>query len=310
MKYIFPKLKNWQDFEILCKDAMSKKLSINFSQFGRHGQKQNGIDFYAQDYSTDTILAIQCKNTNRLTIEQIRKDMEKIKNLKMTIKTLYFMTSSNRCSILQEQTTNISTIPVEIIFWEDIEEILNDYPEIVSKYYPNHHDNQTTLEFFDGRENFFQVYSKSDTFNELRLVSTEYHITIEIHNQDICIRYNDEVYSPLNIYENYVTLIDLPFKQLYFYVQELYKNESILEFKAEISKQWGVTINVGLESVIYNGSYYIKNEFLYSDEGQEIDPISSKYLFNIINHLKTIHSMILKVLPNKYFSTQTLGTRQ
>lgn len=110
---------------------------------------------------------------------------------------------------------------------------------------------------------------------------------------------NDEFYRPLYSYGNYITLINLPFKQLYSYVQELYKNETILEFKTEISQQWGIEINVSLERVRYNGSYYIENEFLYSDEGIKIDPITSKYLFNIINHLKTINSMILKVLPNK-----------
>lgn len=297
MKYSFQKLKNWQDFELLCKDAMNKKLSLDFLQFGRPGQKQKGIDFYAVDYSNNVKIAIQCKKTDKLTMKQIEEDIEKIKNLTIPIKMLYFMTSSNRDSILQEQTASNNTI--KIIFWEDIEEILNDYPEIAIKYYPNYQINQTSLEPFDGRENFFQVYSRDNTFNELRLISTKYNIIIEVHNQDISIRCNDEFYRPLYSYGNYITLINLPFKQLYSYVQELYKNETILEFKTEISQQWGIEINVSLERVRYNGSYYIENEFLYSDEGIKIDPITSKYLFNIINHLKTINSMILKVLPNK-----------
>ena len=78
MKYSFQKLKNWQDFELLCKDVMNKKLSLDFLQFGRPGQKQKGIDFYAVDYSNNVKIAIQCKKTDKLTMKQIEEDIEKI----------------------------------------------------------------------------------------------------------------------------------------------------------------------------------------------------------------------------------------
>ena len=292
MRYTFPKLKNWQDFEILCKDIMSENLSVNFIQAGRLGQKQKGIDFYGLDLNHKYI-AIQCKNSNKLTIGQIKKDIEKIEELEVPISTIYFMTASNRNFYLQEQITKITTFPlkIEIIFWEDIEELLNVYPIIAHKYYP-YYNKQDLQKFFDGRENFFRLYAKDNNLKNLWLISNEYNIKIEVQNDDISIRYNNDTYDRRYIYDKYITLIELPFNQLYFFIQELYRDESITEFTTSISQQWGIEINVGLETVIYNGSYYIENNILYDDLKQKIDPITSKYLFNIINHMKYIHNII------------------
>jgi len=293
MKYKYPKLQNWQDFELLCRDIMSAELSINFIQFGRYGQKQNGIDFYAK--LSSTVIAIQCKNTNKLTLKQIQKELEEIKYLDINISSLYFMTSSNRDVELQKQIINYN-IELNILFWEDIEERLNKHKDIVLKYYPNYNTNIQT-DFFNGKENFYQLYQ--DKNKDLLLICNEYNIIIEIKRQDISLRFNNDTYRVLNNYDDYITLIELPFNELFIQIQNLYYNEGeVLSFDLLVSPDWGIEINVGLEGVLYCGSYYIENNLLYSDDEKMIDPITTKEIFRVIQILENMKDIVYDKLNN------------
>lgn len=45
-----PKPKNWQDFEIMVRDAMSQSWkAADLQMNGRPGQAQNGVDIYGPD---------------------------------------------------------------------------------------------------------------------------------------------------------------------------------------------------------------------------------------------------------------------
>ncbi|WP_458397530.1 hypothetical protein [Anaerotignum sp.] len=39
-----PKSRSAEEFEIMCADVLTMMYNISFAQYGRQGQKQNGID--------------------------------------------------------------------------------------------------------------------------------------------------------------------------------------------------------------------------------------------------------------------------
>jgi len=150
IKSFFPP-KNWQDFEMFIKDLSIEKFNNSFDLYGRSGQNQNGVDIIGNDKKN--IIGIQCKHkmiskrTSTSFVTEINKTIidDEISNANNFIPQLdrfIIATTSFRDVKIQSHFTKInkereikSLFPVEIWFWETIEEEINSNINILKKYY-------------------------------------------------------------------------------------------------------------------------------------------------------------------------------
>lgn len=141
-----PKSRSAEEFELMCCDVLQKRCGAFFQQYGRNGQKQNGIDLYAlSPQSNGHYIVAQCKNyfgdsTASALISKIKADIDAVaQQTILPIQRPYIMTSFNRD--VQIQNTIIkqqASCPFQLVvmFWEDIQrDILSDQT-LLAKYYP------------------------------------------------------------------------------------------------------------------------------------------------------------------------------
>ena len=144
-----PPPRDWQVFEDLCCDLMRREWNDpNTQKNGRSGQRQKGVDIYGQPNQEADWVGLQCKWKNpltgsRLSLEEIRKEIEKARDFQPGLKRLVIATTAPRDSGLQEEVRKLDeaerracSFSVAILFWEDIVSRLGDFPELAQKYYP------------------------------------------------------------------------------------------------------------------------------------------------------------------------------
>ncbi len=139
-----PKKTDPKIFEQMVRDCANKKYNKEFSLYGRTGQKQHGIDIYCV-YKFEEV--IQCKNytTNdkKALQDAINKDFQSAyeyfyNEKNCCFKSFIIATSADKDKIgddvIIEHNLN-NDIKIEIWFWEDIEEIILENPDLLWKYY-------------------------------------------------------------------------------------------------------------------------------------------------------------------------------
>lgn len=154
MKFINKELNKFideEEFDIFCKDLFRAILKDDSTRrYGRKGQKQFGIDIH----SPKSKKGIQSKvrdNSKKsiLTTDDIDKDLEKAQTIPLDINTLVFATTSirdteiqNHVDSLNQSLTGANKIQfVEVYFWEDLLEELEDCKEIYLKYFSDDEQN-------------------------------------------------------------------------------------------------------------------------------------------------------------------------
>lgn len=120
---VLPIPANWQDFENIVTEALKIRYSNpNFTKNGRLGQKQNGVDIYAQ--SESNVIAAQCKLTfDTIDEKVILAEIQNAKNFDPHITIFHICTTSPRDAKLQqfirEQQISAGFL-CDILFWDDI----------------------------------------------------------------------------------------------------------------------------------------------------------------------------------------------
>lgn len=131
----YPIPKHWADFEQLLAD-----LHPEMHPYGRPGQNQDGIDLV----SNDGTRVIQAKKrglgVENITIANLSSWISRANDFykKRPFKTFILATTQQRDKYLQDELLNhIDGIKfeVEILFWDSIENLLRERPELTRKYY-------------------------------------------------------------------------------------------------------------------------------------------------------------------------------
>ena len=145
------KTKDWKEFEEMVCVCASLKWEMRFVNYGRSGQKQNGIDIISEDGK----IAIQCKscpdnkNAKRL-ISEITRDFRKITKLTQPIERFVVATALDADTHILEciQSLQNGAICIEVMFWDDICKIFADNPYLYKKYYPTLSTSKTRGQLF------------------------------------------------------------------------------------------------------------------------------------------------------------------
>ncbi len=157
-----PKLKDDSFFEDLVCDIFSRKfINPNLQRFGRKGQAQYGLDILGFNFGTNEIEGIQCKNhldvpTNKIQSvmeADITESLEKLKKAGIKLNNFYYVTSAasdskitSMCLALSKNRLAQGQSMVTPVFWSDLMSSLDNYPDLVYKYYSK---NLPTDKFFD-----------------------------------------------------------------------------------------------------------------------------------------------------------------
>lgn len=137
----WPKPRSEDEWEDMVMDAMSVHWKCpNIHRNGRRGQRQNGVDVYG--YNTSGWVAAQAKNSESVSIEQIKRELLKATFFEPPLAELYFAISGNRDSELQrsirlltEENIPKISLPIFVFFFEDICNILAAEPRLTQKYW-------------------------------------------------------------------------------------------------------------------------------------------------------------------------------
>jgi hypothetical protein len=134
--------KSWDEFEDIVADVCRVDFKDAFAKrYGRMGQRQNGIDIYGQ-HKEIGFFGVQCKNTEKISIEEIKEEINKTTNFLHPMNIFIIATTSFRDRTIQDEIFKISLeyekerqLRIEILFWEDISLIISGYDFLMQKHY-------------------------------------------------------------------------------------------------------------------------------------------------------------------------------
>ncbi len=145
MTKVYPPL-DWQDFERLCLALFRRHYRHPEAQrLGRQGQKQFGIDIVLLTDKATSVIGIQCKCHShgiQPTLDEISYEVAKAETFDPPLTSFSFVTTAQRDQGTQRAVLNLSKqrlqagqFAVDVWFWDDINEILNQYDDIANSYY-------------------------------------------------------------------------------------------------------------------------------------------------------------------------------
>ncbi|SDI78230.1 hypothetical protein [Variovorax sp. OV700] len=152
----WPPVTHWQDFEELCLalHTAEHKPTQSF-KYGRAGQAQFGVDIVARDRSTHLWTGIQCKLKTELlgsilTQRQLIDAYEKSKQFEHGLEKLVVATTCPTDRDVQDLAAHISSSfqqrhPVEVMFWDQIEVLLDKHVEVAKRFYPEFFDADSSI---------------------------------------------------------------------------------------------------------------------------------------------------------------------
>ncbi|WP_395455472.1 hypothetical protein [Acidovorax delafieldii] len=139
-----PPPKSWDEFEtIVCSAAKNRWKSADFTQHGRQGQRQDGVDVYGKD-DKSRLMGLQCKNTwCGVATGTIEDEIGKAESFNPQLDHLYIVTTAETDKKLQEFVRELSErrkeagkFEVSILFWTDVWHDLTLEDSRLFQHYP------------------------------------------------------------------------------------------------------------------------------------------------------------------------------
>ncbi len=115
---------------------------------GRQGQAQNGVDIVGAVDGTGAYGGVQCKGKDQayglaLTVEELREEVTKAIGFIPPLKQFILATTAPNDAKIQKEARLITEehrtnglFSVAVMGWQEIQTRLADYPEVISKYFP------------------------------------------------------------------------------------------------------------------------------------------------------------------------------
>ncbi len=182
MAYHYPPPADWQTFQRLVAGfAGALYIANTVEEYGRNGQRQHGVDVFAQDHF-DKNIGIQCKWTNEsLKAEALVAECQKAKAFKPTLDYFVLWTTAQRDVHLQDTAHNLDrsgdyVFRITIRFWDDAITALNGMYSVASAYYSDwleqnnvtaDHDHRRKLRIAFDRPAFLDEIHLERSFDEL-----------------------------------------------------------------------------------------------------------------------------------------------
>ncbi|MHA3501970.1 hypothetical protein ACX1IG_03370 [Yersinia enterocolitica] len=141
----YPIPADWQHFERLSIAIMSAACGKRFRQYGRNGQRQDGVDLYCKH--DGKFIAVQCKGRNqgynsRLAPNDISEAVRSTEKFPHAIDELYILTTGPDDKHLEQRAFEISCehsetgkFAVHVLGWQSLENIIREHDSIQRSFY-------------------------------------------------------------------------------------------------------------------------------------------------------------------------------
>ena len=142
-----PPPKNWQDFESLCWELWRSIWKDPGTQKnGRFGQPQCGVDVSGQ--RSGAWCGVQAKGKDlysgqRVTVLELEAEVKKAQRFKPALHEFILATTGPKdvkveqaARELTDRHRAVNKFSVSVLGWDDILLLLDEFPEIIAKYYP------------------------------------------------------------------------------------------------------------------------------------------------------------------------------
>lgn len=135
-----PPPSDWQELQRMVCDLYKKIWRNDYVQeYGSNGQSQNGVDIFGYPDSGKKLEGIQCKCVEKLTRKNVEDEYEKSLSFRPELSRFIIITTAKKDKNVQQKAAEITSTqhnyPCELFFWEDVCQLLSDYPEVIKKYY-------------------------------------------------------------------------------------------------------------------------------------------------------------------------------
>jgi len=137
-----PRPKSEDEFEDIVRDALTVRWGTpNVHRHGRRGQRQHGIDLYAQPpHLLGGWAAAQCKNVLRLAARAVVEEVSLAIHFQPPISEFLIVTAADRDANVQEQVRqHFANCPapfdVHILFWNDVTDAIAQRRDLVAKHW-------------------------------------------------------------------------------------------------------------------------------------------------------------------------------
>lgn len=300
MKLNLPKPANWDDFQDLCCQLWRELWGdMEAHQYGRLGQRQNGVDIYGK-YRFDTqYTGVQCKGKNGnydsfLTTAEIDDECKKAANFQPKLGTFIMATTSPRDVNVQNHCNNLNAqqvypFKVDTWAWDDIEDEVQCRQTLMEQFYPAVKEVSLLTEFkvsryFTSSQKLYAFFSRPGLLGNLNrlavniLQDSVYEIAINAFGHggaatlSVKIEGNKIVLTDDGNPFDTTSLLKMPgnggsatlkYASQIFGITYTYDNRNIIEF----------TLPDGLDNVVTNEPFYLTlnaKEVFGREQAQEL----------------------------------------
>jgi hypothetical protein len=142
----YPRPADWKQFERLSIALMSCVFGSRFDQYGREGQRQDGVDLYCR-LKDGSIIAVQCKGRDenlgkKLTVAQLDKAVTEAAACPFKIDHFFVLTTSphdakliDHALKLTQERSLIGLGSVEVWGWQSLENIIRENASLQDSFY-------------------------------------------------------------------------------------------------------------------------------------------------------------------------------
>jgi len=131
LRIYLPPPTDWQAFQdLVAQIASMQYIPESVQPYGRQGQRQNGVDIYAETGLRQKV-GIQCKETkSRLNEEAIKTEADKAKDFSQKLDLFVVATTERTDKVLQDYVMKLNSsgeysFRIRIDFWDDFQNYLN-----------------------------------------------------------------------------------------------------------------------------------------------------------------------------------------
>lgn len=134
-----PPPSDWQELQRMICDLYKKIWRNDYIQeYGSIGQRQNGVDVFGFPNGGKQLEGIQCKCVEKLKTTDVKDEYEKSLAFQPKLSRFILVITAKRDKNVQQtaaEITSTQNYPCVVVFWEEVCQLLSDYPEVLEKYY-------------------------------------------------------------------------------------------------------------------------------------------------------------------------------
>ena len=144
LKIYLPPPSNWQDFQdLVAQIATMQYVPESVQSYGRQGQRQNGVDIYAESGAGQKI-GIQCKETKKgLNKRQIEDEANAAKGFSQKLDLFVIATTERNDRPLLDYVMELNnshqfSFMIRIQFWDEFQHYLNQCGMVLNSCYDDY----------------------------------------------------------------------------------------------------------------------------------------------------------------------------